>query len=171
MSNSSIDKIWNVIRIIKSKVSFDLRCTNYGLYFCYDCCNDIKPQVDALQIALKTNATDIRLETTTKEFLKTASEMFLYLNSCSKSLNPWFLYYMDLFKNQSPDQIILTLNRIMKTNKNQKMMSITKKLFNKLNSVLSLKYQDIENLIQGNMKSKLILDGKSTKFQCILKPI
>ena len=155
-----MENIWKLVKNIKSKLSFEKGCTYDGLYYCYEYENEIRPQVDELQKALLTvNASDIRYQNVSRETLKTASEMFLYINSCSMSMKPWFLFYKDLFQNHSPDQIMLTLNRIMKSNRNKKLMSITKKLFKKLNSLLSLKYLDIENVIKGNEEANLRLDG------------
>ena len=37
----------------------------------------------------------------------------MYLSMCPNTIKPWLLFYKDIFKTQSPDQII-TLNRIMK---------------------------------------------------------
>ena len=160
MSNSSIDNIWKIVRNIKAKLSFEKSCTYDGIYNCRQYDNEIKPQVDELQRALKINATDEFNENVTKENLNAAAEMFLYINSCSKPLKPWFIFYQDLFQNHSPDQIILTLNRIIKTNRDKKLVSISKKLLNKINSLLSLKYEEIENVIQGkNQKSNLLSEG------------
>ena len=53
----------------------------------------------------------------TNKELKTAAEMFLYLNMCPPTIKPWLVFYKELFQTQSPDQIILTLNRLMKGTK------------------------------------------------------
>ena len=162
-SNSSMEDIWKLVKNIKSKLSFEKGCTYDGLYYCYDYENEIRPQVDELQKALLTvNAFDIRYQNVSRETLKAASKMFLYINSCSMSMKPWFLFYKDLFQNHSPDQIMLTLNRIMKSNRNKKLISITKKLFKKINSLLSLKYLDIENVIKGHEEANLRLDGNKS---------
>ena len=155
-----MENIWKLVKNIKSKLSFEKGCTYDGLYYCYEIENEIRPQVDELQKALLTvNASDKRYQNMSRETLKEASEMFLYMNSCSMSMKSWFLFYKDLFQNHSPDQIMLTLNRIMKSNRNKKLMSITEKLFKKINSLLSLKYLDIENVIKGNIGASLRLDG------------
>ena len=74
----------------------------------------------------------------TNEELQTAGEMFLYLNMCPDTMKPWLVFYKDLFQSHSPDQIILTLNRLMKGTKTQ-----TKEFFENmahifLNRVLKL---------------------------------
>ena len=63
--------------------------------------------------------------------------MFLYLYSCPGALKPWFILYNNIFQKRQLDEIILTLNRIMKgakalSNKNSKSIeTIAKKLFEK----------------------------------------
>ena len=55
----------------------------------------------------------------------------------------------------SPELIILQLNRILKNKKGtgstdrNKMITIAEKIFKETSSLLSLKYQEIQNLIQG----------------------
>ena len=53
----------------------------------------------------------------TKEELQTAGKMFLYLITCPDTIKPWIVFYKYLFQTQSPDKIILTLNRLMKGEK------------------------------------------------------
>ena len=55
--------------------------------------------------------------------MKHAAEMFIYLkteNPCTDSLkewlNVWGTIYTDIFENQSPQEILLSLNRMMKIN-------------------------------------------------------
>ena len=48
--------------------------------------------------------------------LKTAAEMFIYLYTCPDKHNTWFAFYMDVFETLSINEILLTLNRILKGN-------------------------------------------------------
>ena len=101
----------------------------------------------------------------TEESLKRAAEMFIYLTSCSETVRSWFFFYEDLFTEQSPAQIILTLNRVLKgqtTPENKDMKTIAIKLFRKVNNILSLKFTEIKNMIQG-IDNPLIkrIDGQS----------
>ena len=75
--------------------------------------------------------------------------MFIYLNFCPDSLNPWFLFYKELFENKSPNVIALTLNRILKGNisdETDDLKKIAKTLLNKLTGLLSLQYQYIGDM-------------------------
>ena len=66
--------------------------------------------------------------------------MFLYLITCpTVTIKPWIVFYKDLFQTQSPSQIILSLNRVMKgprtpTNEFFKTLAgiLFKKIVNKL---------------------------------------
>ena len=99
----------------------------------------------------------LTFENMTRDDLKTAAEMFVYLNSCpgSGALKLWFKswasFYNDLFKYQTPDRIILTLNRIIKTKSNNEQIKNFKgkaqKLFKKTSRHLLLGYEKIQNLI------------------------
>ena len=51
----------------------------------------------------------------TEEALKAASEILIYLTSCPKKINLWNLVFKELIMTQSLSQILLTLNRIRKT--------------------------------------------------------
>ena len=57
-------------------------------------------------------------DTLTNEELKTAGEMFLYLTMCPYAIQPWIVFYEDLFQTQTPGQILLTLNRLKKGPRN-----------------------------------------------------
>ena len=83
--------------------------------------------------------------------LSIPSEMFLFLVSCSKDLNPWFKFYENIFENQPPDQMVLTLNKILKSTKEKEkdLHDIAVKIFKKLDEQFSLKYKTIQNLTEG----------------------
>ena len=112
-----MDNIWKVVKEIKSGSSIDITCgvtaSASKKDFLYS--NNFQvTQVAAVENQLNVVPTHIRFQNMTIEDLKNAAEMFMYLNTCIGSLKPWFVFYKDLFKNKSPDLIILTLNRIMK---------------------------------------------------------
>ena len=93
-----------------------------------------------------------RLNEMTRPILNFASDLFFNLMVCSDSLKPWFLFYTDLFQNQSPQKIVLTLNRILKGNKthwNKKLKDIAQKNFEEVSSSLSRRYNDNNILSTG----------------------
>ena len=88
-----------------------------------------------------------RLNEMTRPILNFASDLFFNLMVCSDSLKPWFLFYTDLFQNQSPQKIVLTLNRILKGNKtyrNKKLKDIAQKIFEEVSYSLSLTNAEID---------------------------
>ena len=103
-----MDVIRENVRHIKLQKSLDISCQgNYGF-------NLESGVVDTAEEQLKTNSSDERFNNMTAEDLKTAAEMFIYLNMCPEAIKPWIVFYKEIFENESPDQIILTLNRMMK---------------------------------------------------------
>ena len=83
----------------------------------------------------------------TRPILNFASDLFFNLMVCSDYLKPWFLFYTDLFQNQSPQKIVLTLNRILKGNKtyrNKKLKDIAQKIFEEVSYSLSLTNAEID---------------------------
>ena len=91
-------------------------------------------------------------ENMTEETLQEAAEMFIFLTSCSESVRSWFYFYEDLFTERTQEQIIVTLNRVLKgqtTPENKDMKTIAIKLFRKVNNILSLKFTEIKHMIQG----------------------
>ena len=83
-----------------------------------------------------------RLDNITNMQLKNAASMFIYLNSCSNSLEPWFIFFNGLFRNKfSLEQILITLNTLSKAdNPNKDLPQIAKTLLEKTRSLISRKF-------------------------------
>ena len=62
----------------------------------------------------------------------------------SNWLQVWSTFYNDLFKTETADKIILTLNRIIKTT-SQESKDAAANIFKRTSSVLSLKHTDIQS--------------------------
>ena len=93
----------------------------------------------------------------TEENLKTAANMFIYLITCPESIKPWILFYKDLFTNQSPDQILLTLNRIMKgtrTQQNTYFKNLASYFFKNLSNLFSKKFDKNKRETKGKSNTK-----------------
>ena len=77
--------------------------------------------------------------------LKTAAEMFIYLITCSSDSPLLFKFYKDLLLKQ-PDQILLTLNRIMKLSNdtafNKDLKLISQKIFMKVTEKILKDYDE-----------------------------
>ena len=89
-----------------------------------------------------------QIEDLTNEELQTAAEMFIYLNSCpTKWSKSWSSFYKDLFLTQPTNQIILTLNRMMKTKRSEDGKLRAEKLMKRTSNLLSLYFERIQSLL------------------------
>ena len=137
----------SVVKEVKSETSLEELCNSYKTIL-----TDKLSQVQAVEEKLKIESTEKINETLTNEELKTAGEMFLYLNTCPKHDMEWFeswsTFYTYLFLTQSADQIILTLNRIMQTQTSHDMGARVRaeKLLRSASSLMSLNYEQIQSL-------------------------
>ena len=96
-------------------------------------------QVKAVEQMLHIESSEQINDTLTNGELKTAGENFMYLNMCQHLVKPWLLFYKELFQTQSPGQIILTLNRVMKGQRpqtNEYFIKIVEKLLERILSML-----------------------------------
>ena len=115
--------------------------------------------VTKVERVLKTESSEERYENMTSNDLKIAAEMFIYLHVCpyyrgqinEKWFKSWSSFYDDLFLTESPNQIILTINRMMnvKTSLNENDKLRAQKLFKRVTRSMSLSYKDIESLLPG----------------------
>ena len=117
--------------------------------------------------------------------LQDYAKMFIFLNICpgppdsdttafrlfnmpwKKFFHPWYTFYNELFKTQSPNKIILTLNRFMKTDTVEKEdFTRNQKLFKKTASILKLKYEVIRSFLPGvTEKTSITSDNVTLKSE------
>ena len=127
----SVDNIQNVVKTVRAGTSLDLNCG--GNYILAD--DGPLDQVKAVEQMLQIESSEQIYDTLTREDLRTAGEMFLYLNLCPDEIKPWIVFYKVLFKTQSPHRIILTLNRVMKgprTQTNDRFKNMTEILLKRI---------------------------------------
>ena len=123
----------------------ELQCGKDGLY------TDKISLVKTLEQTLQMKTFENTLANITAEDLKIAASMFIYLNTCPYTdtdklwLKSWSQFYTDLFQTQSADRVILTLNRMTKMINHQNNRDL--KLLNRITSLLSLQFQEIQSLI------------------------
>ena len=101
---------------------------------------------------LQVTPSDVIIENITTTKLEHAGAMFLFLVSCFEQLDPWYHFYADLLQNQPLDFVLLTLNRILKSdnpNQNKDLKLVAQKLFKRVGDLFSLKYPKIYNLTNG----------------------
>ena len=113
-------------------------------------------QVTGVENYLQIESTDDIFENISKSNLKAAAEVFIYLypkagveNMCPFELfNTWFetwsSFYINLFKTQSTDKIILTLNKFIKTT-TRPSRNVAEYIFMRIETILPLKYKCIQS--------------------------
>ena len=115
-------------------------------------------------------------ENMTTEDLTTAAEMFIFLNTCPPSdeanMQQWFTswskFFKDMFETQSPEIILLTLNRLTKI-KDDGFIRVSENLFKRLASSLKLKYKDIQNLLPDSGRNFSLMEDTQVKESLNLK--
>ena len=137
------EEIWDTIVKIKNDMTFHENCRQV-LYTEDVIENNVAKIENLLNIELSLTKHNM----TCRE-MTIAAEMFIYLNTCPKA--EWLLFYRDLFKYHSPDYIILTLNRVMKSS-SKKYKDIAWKLLERFDILLPLAYSEIHfiNSINSN---------------------
>ena len=117
----------------------------------------ISNQVTIVEQNLNLQSSDQRYENMTAKSLKHAAEMFIYLGVCPGLFAPWLKFYNtyrdSIFSPQlasHPEDIMLTLNRIMKAptpsnNDNLAIKRIAQRLLEKMVSLLSMKFGEIQS--------------------------
>ena len=149
------EKIQSVVKTIKIESPLDLSCTSEGMLANNDILSRLKAMEQMQQIEPSYQIND----TLTNEELKSAGEMFLYLVMCPNTIRPWLAFYKDLFQTQSPDKIILTLNRLIKG-------SVTATKGNKyFKKIAQLLLQRIQNMLPGRITENT--ESRPQKFEGI----
>ena len=158
LKHSSVKNIQSVVKAIKSQATLDLDCDSDDQFI-----DKVKlSQVEAVEQLLQIESSEQINETLTNEELQTAAEMFIYLNSCpTKWSKSWSSFYKDLFLSLPADQIILTLNRMMKTKRSEEDKLRAKKLMRRTSNLLSLNFERIQSLLPDTYRnaSVKVLEG------------
>ena len=163
--------MWKVVKEIKKTSSIDFSCTQGQSidFFPFLYKSDI---VELLEKQLQIESSVQRFKNITHEDLKSAYDVFIYLNICPKVIRPWILFYVDLFQVQAPDKIILTLNRLSRvvgSQKNQDFQILAKTLMKKVKALISHEYIYNEyNDVTRNYSSNEWNTGKNATV-CITK--
>ena len=159
--------MWKVVKKVKRETSGDKQCSIFNPIL-FEELSDWASQVKAVEQELQIESTEATFQNMTSADLEAAAEMFIYLNMCpdKKDVIPntaiqqryqsWFRLYDDLFKNESPDMIILTLNRLLtQTEHKHKIIKRNKVLFKMVASRLNLKYGNIQSLLPYGPKTSM----------------
>ena len=186
MTNSSQETLWKLVKRMKVQY-IDEKCPTASSSSSLHESSVIESQVKSVGKELGINPNTPAKNCLTKNQIELAGEMFLYLIACPKPIQPWLLFYSDLFQNHPPDEIMLNLNRALKikesTQQNKGLQKVSKEVFNKLLSLLShFQYKDAElsapsktikeaTMHQGEIQYTLgsRLFGKSSNFVTEIK--
>ena len=140
--------VWNVIRSMKlDKSLFERDC----LKTFEESSLHLNHLMDTFENILGVNPSKF-VENITEESLRTAADMYLYLITCPAMFESWLMFYSELFLKASPDQIVLTLNRILKLGNLQKyktFKTVGGHLFKRVTQLFSLQYPELQNLKNG----------------------
>ena len=163
MTSENLDKIWSVVRNLKNNPEAkSFLCADNGLY------NDknITYQVTEIEQKLNIQSSYQRYENMTAKSLEHAAEMLIYLAVCPGLFSPWLKFYSKSYRYSifnlqfAPQEIMLTLNRIMKATKtpnnhNLAIKLISQKILKRMVSMLSLKFVEIQSgKIQSSFGNK-----------------
>ena len=180
-TNLNEHEFWMLVKKLKRNTLMDKSCAQTGLYTDNTIINSFNAQMIELEQKLNVNSSKLRFQNITREKLRVASEMFIYLNTCPGNANnvatfsptqiwfkSWYKLYDDLFGHYSPDLIILTLNRIMKaTTLDEFDFQRNQKIFRFLKTLLKLKYEEFQRLMPGyesNSSMSSFMDYESIKL-------
>ena len=139
----NLQEKWDLVKKIKSQMSFEDSCVTV-YYSIADMENNVRKVLNKMQVL----PTNVKVDNITRENLKMAAEMFIYLNTCPDPA--WFKFYRDLFEKHSLEFIILTLNRLLKNaNKDSHSQFIASTILHRLTSMFSLSYPEIQSRNYG----------------------
>ena len=96
------EKIWNIIKKVKYEKSVDL--------------NNIYEAVASVEQKMEVESSYVIFENMTASNLKIAAEIYLFLSTPSRDdeFLSWIVFYKNLIQTENLNQILLSLNRLMK---------------------------------------------------------
>ena len=130
-------KLWKIIKNIKIETSVDI--------------NSISSAVAAIENKMNIESSYLVFDNMTENNLKIAAEMYFYLVTSREKSSSWIIFYTNLIQTENVSQILLSLNRLMKGTKpmDDKFKIIANKVFKRVTSLQSLKYEGIDQLFAG----------------------
>ena len=107
-----------------------------------------KDKIESLMAAIERNfqiqSSETIFTNISRDDLKNAAEMFMFLKITPGSSQSWSVFYTRLFQTKSAQEIIMTLNRVMKKNlEKDDNIGMNINVFKKLTTLLKLKYTEI----------------------------
>ena len=120
-----------------------------------------------IEASLRMNPIEVELENITTETLSVAAKMYLYAMGCSTEYHFWIPFFEDLLlTNKTSQEIILTLNRLMKTNIAPDIIKYisSEYLEKKLKVEWNLKFEKIEQISKAMENMNDNITGKCLLF-------
>ena len=105
---------------------------------------------------IKIKSSEQRFQNISVKHFKIASEMLIFLMAPIKSnlKKSWLKFSVNLFQTKSPMEIVLTLNRMMKSNiQMDNIADVNQKLFRKVATLFSLKHQEIQSILSSTSRN------------------
>ena len=148
--------IWNILKQLKGDEIFKTCHKTNGFFQNSVVESQLSSFARQLQFnPLSSNVNKV-IKNIPKSTLNLAANMFIYINACPDVFQAWFMFYQDLFENQPPNHIILILNRLMMSENTREKIGfkmIARKLFDEVETIFSLKYQEIKMITKGKGKA------------------
>ena len=140
--------IWNIVRKTRNRKLYEqvYACQN-PILLSYD---HIKTNIDRIEEELNLNTTISAFppENLTSEALKTAAELFTFLNHCPSSILISLIAH--LFKNDSPTDILQALTSVVKSSSQPADKQLAVTVFTKVLKSFGLnQYEEIQKISAG----------------------
>ena len=111
--SGNLGKIWSAVRSVRSETLTTSHSSKFMCASNHMLDNQVS-QVDAVEHLLGMESSDQPIHNISNKNLKYAADMLIYLAVCPGKYNAWIKFYNDLFERDSPNRILLALNRIRK---------------------------------------------------------
>ena len=154
LTNVDVKTLWKIVKKIKVEKTGDIECYVYRPFLKIDAWES---HIQAVENRLHISASKFRYQNMTYQCLENAAKIFIYLNTCPlKDFKSWFLFYKDLFYFKTPDDILLTLNRIINVkshSQNRFWKVIAHKLFERTRTLMN--YRKLVSIHNNGKKAGL----------------
>ena len=159
--------VWEIVK--KARLSFLLEHSDSDCIGALLSDTIIQENINNLAAELNLKTTSTLNEIVSNETLKSAVEMFTYLNYCPASFNKFFSFSKYLFETGTPKQIILAMIEIMKTSQNAAKIGKVE-LFPRVMNIFNLfQYEQIQKITKGKWYTKGTFSNCSKKIKATNK--
>ena len=166
MTKLDQENVWKIIK--KIRLSFLSEYSDID-------CNSLLPEksiqdnINSIASELQLNITSTVNQNVSFKTLRTAGEMFIYLNYCPPYIPINALLCAYLFKTGTPREIILAFTSVMKSPKNA--IEFIEAFLNIMNTLSLKKFENIQISTKGNCYTNAILGNCTRKIDLNNKEI